>query len=128
MVEITNPGLAQRGSTIVKSAGVANGTSTIHTVTAGKTFYLTYANAVVSLDAANVGGYGSLQCDTGGNGVFRDIAQLSIVTLTGATTMPSLGLPVTPALPMPFSSGTVFRVYSNRANIWTAASIMGWEE
>jgi hypothetical protein len=128
MVEITSWGLVQRGDTIIKSAGAENGTTTIHTVTSEMGFYLTHANITVICEEANQSGSVYLQCDTGGNAVFRTMACLSVMTLTGAVTMPSLSLSITPSLPMLFPTGTVFRIFSNASRIWGNASIMGWEE
>ena len=119
---------AKGKTTIVSGAGVVNGVTTLYTVTAGKTFYLVYGSVFSTTLAAAVSGTGYIQVDTAGNGSFRNLALVSPRSLTGAVTMPSSSLSVTPSVPMPFAAATVFRVNSDAANLFVLATIMGWEE
>jgi hypothetical protein len=117
---------AKGKTTIIKSAERAGGagSSTIYTVTAGKTFYLVAANLC---SPAAGSGKDFLQADTGGDGVFRNLLNdymLVSALITALVTPSSLSL----AVPMPFPAGTVFRVTTDSANTIAEGSIVGWEE
>jgi hypothetical protein len=111
-------------TTIIQFANQAGvGSTNVYTVTAGKTFYLVaavvYAIDTTALQVSSA----TLEVDTGGNGVFRIIAN---TVVTGAS---SSGFPLSFGVPMPFAAASVFRVhvYSGAAGSFSA-SITGWED
>jgi hypothetical protein len=117
------------GKTTIRKASVAvNQTTTIYTVSAGKTFYLVSAFLAGYITAANIDRYGTLGVDTGGNGVFVNLLTVNLTALTGATNMPAVTATLSPSVPMPFSAGTVFNSTSSGPNCGVTTSIMGWEE
>lgn len=120
--------MAKGITTIVKNAGVVNGTATVHTVTNGKTFYLTGGWIQVKAYASSVNDSGHLDVDTGGNGVFRVLGTVTVWT-PASTVAGCVGTcQVTTCAAMPFPSNTVFNIISGAANVAANGGIMGWEE
>jgi hypothetical protein len=99
-------------TTIVAQNAITNGTVTVYTVPAGKTFYLVGGNLGVQGS-----GSGSGEALVGGVA----LAVLSIVNSTTSN-------PITLAVPMPFAAGTVFQVLSTSANVAATFSLFGWTE
>jgi hypothetical protein len=119
---------AKGKTTIIKSADAANTTTVIYTVTAGKTFYLAYANLVAYLGGSSISPDAYLEVDSAGNGVFRPIVHIQGATAVATTLYPTFVMPVTPSIPLPFAAATVFQVRITSASSIAHASIMGWEE
>jgi hypothetical protein len=119
---------AKGKTTIYMGTATSNASATIKTVTAGKTFYLCHANLTVSGTAVYLNGSGFLEADTGGNASFAQLARYDIWTSTTATQGPVGSVPITPAVPVPFTAGTVFRVRSNQASVNASGTVIGWEE
>jgi hypothetical protein len=112
---------------IVKGAVVGNNVATVYTVTAGKIFYLVSATLVGIASAVTSSGYASLDVDTSGDGTFRPLLKAAMYGVTGST-ISYCPLSLSPAVPLGFAAGTVFRVYSGSLNVEADGCIMGWEE
>lgn len=111
-----------KGKTTIIAHNVANNaTVTVHTVTAGKTFYLTGCNLNTAIFAAAVTSTGLL--------VAGGVNLIKLVTQTSALIdRDHCNQSLSPCVPMPFAAGTVFQVFSGDANTNAYASIIGWEE
>jgi ElaB/YqjD/DUF883 family membrane-anchored ribosome-binding protein len=113
---------------LIEGNTATNGSSTIYTVTSGKTFYFVGGTLTAGALAASVTGLGYLEVDTGGNGTFRMLGAIPIREGTGSSAVAVGCLTVSPTLPIPISQGSVFRVRSTVANLEAVGTIMGWEE
>ena len=120
--------MAKGITTITAGNAATNTTTNIYTVTAGKTFYLTYAMLSQAWTAASIAlSSGYLLYQAGGAG-----GDLYLIWGAGSTSalIDRYGqiVPLTPSVPMPFTAGTIFKVQSNAVNLTAVATIMGWEE
>ena len=124
MPQDANIGFTWRAADICKTAAATNATAaTVHTVTTGKTFYMTSANLTTIKDASSTSVAGTLRGTVGGT-------TLSIISLSGQTlTAQTLGVAQAFPCPIPFDSGTAITVENttNVANVKTTASIHGFE-
>jgi len=112
---------------IIKSNSASNNSAIIHTVTAGKIFYLTGGQLEILNTAASNQQDGYLEVDTGGDGVFRKLLFMSLSN-SALIDRSSKVCPLTVNVPLPFPAGTVFRVTSLSANISLYGTIIGWED
>jgi hypothetical protein len=118
-----------KGKTVIRAWNTAtNGSTTIYTVTAAKTFYLVAAILASSITAANTSGAGYIQCDVGGNGSFVPLTLARLGCAAAALTYPNVSAPISPSIPIPFIAGTVFQVGSSAANLIADGVVVGWEE
>lgn len=114
-------------TTIYKSISANNAVNNIHTVTAGKTFYLVSLQLAVTNNGSGNFQTGNVQADTGGDSSFIALLVVSVTT-DAVITINSDSVLLTPSVPMPFTAGTVFRVSSYDANVYSYAQLIGWEE
>lgn len=113
------------GKTIVAVSNInltAGTTTTIHTVTAGKTFYLLYAWIQINttVDGQNV----RLDAGATTNTILRlgsGITATYNIRIDKSST-------ITFPYPIPYAAGTTFRIDSSAANVYCAGGIIGWEE
>jgi hypothetical protein len=113
------------GKTIIAVSNLnftPNTTTTLYTVTAGKTFYLLYA--WLQINSTADGQNGTLDAGAAGNTILRLGAGLTgtyNIRIDKSTT-------ITFPYPIPYAAATTFRVTSTHANLYPAAGIIGWEE
>jgi len=107
-------------TTIIESVNVTAGLSTIHTVTAGKVFYLCYAH--LSFVATQAGTRATLII--AGETVIRLTAGITATYNTQVIGTQT----VSPATPIPIAAGETLQASSSFAGMEVDASIIGWEE
>lgn len=114
--------IARTVTLVQKTGAVDNGTAIVHTVTNGKTFYLTAATARISVYAAGGALSGFLAIRNGSDTFVTEIIGLNCAEAV-AGDFGSISFPV----PVPIAAGYDIYVYASakatcRGNIW------GWEE
>ena len=120
---------ARGKTTIIKAGGANNSTNNFYTVTAGKTFYLVGGAVTANINAAALNGIWYVQADTGGDGVFRTLMYGNFFTsAAGGADRAHVTCPLTLAVPLPFTAGTVFRCVSNAVAVEVYPTVWGWEE
>ena len=111
---------AHRGTQILKWSEKVNGSTTIHTVTAGKTLYLTSLTAFVQSTAAATAGSVWVR-DTLGALVSRLVTAYFLAAGSGSWALPY-------PFPLEIPAGYDIIAYSSAATVYCGACIAGWEE
>jgi len=122
------PKAPSSATTIYKSGNVSGSTTVLHTVTAGKTFYLTTGFLATSSVAINRTGYLAVRNGSDVIQYYLAYTYLRGGSLESGDIPPSLVVPITinPALAIP--AGWDIVIYSQDSNITSAGGIGGWEE
>lgn len=111
------------GTQIVASGSASNTTTTIRTVTTGKTFYLTAFNHT-TYPSASGSGTSTLIVTNG-----ADVLQYTLATVAmSSSALQNTGFGQALPTPIKIPAGYKIKVVSNSANITNYASIFGWEE
>lgn len=111
---------AHEGTQIAKSATATNGTTLLHTVTAGKIFFLTSWS--FTCNTTTVDKYGRLAVRDGEDDWIYSIAHLHM----DATR--TIGMAAGLYFPLEIPAGWDIVVYSNNAGLNARGFIQGWEE
>lgn len=110
---------------VVQSASAENTTTTIHTVTTGKTFYL----CSVSLSALNAKTDANLLADISTNETGYDwFCDVQLGNAIAGQTLPNGHVFISYPMPIKISAGKLITVSSNTASGYAYACITGWEE
>lgn len=118
---------AKGKTTLSGAVYVTNGSSTLRTVTAGKTFYLTGGSLQNVINATSIGAQAFLEFDVGGNGVFQPLLHLFNYT-SALVDRFTVAVPLVLNVPLPLVAGSVLKVRSDNANMIAVGSYSGWEE
>lgn len=121
-LQVSNESLAKGQTTIIKKDDVANGTRNIHTVTAGKIFYL--CGCGVAYSASVSGRRGEVYVDSDAQVL---VHVYSATTATYAE-YDSGGLTMSYSTPLPLPAGSQLIVKSSFAGMNVKGWIIGWEE
>lgn len=119
----TNPSAYGKTTIIRQVARNSAGTSTLYTVTAGKTFYLVAA-------ALNLKGAGDRAAYMSAGARGTTTSFLTLLVSETATYMVEShdSTNLSPSVPMPFPAGTAFEIWQSEATAEVSGCIMGWEE
>ena len=119
-VSVLNGNLAAGKTILFNGASVSGATATLRTVTAGKTYYLLYAN--LSVKSSDNFETASIKFDT----------DYLILKYTAVTAIYNENFASTTSKtfphPIPIAAGTVITVVSSAGGTTASAQIIGWEE
>lgn len=119
--QLETKSLPMKGYTPVHGSGNAtNGSTTLHTVTTGKVFYVVYG--MLNIRDTAGGDVGELRLN--GNAV------ISLHPLAGGSNdnYSHGNCSFNPATPIPLAAGQTVTVFSNSGNTTVRGTIIGWEE
>ncbi len=112
-----------RGKTIIyDDAGIANGTATIHTVTAGKTFYILQIG--LTYDADDLSKRSNIEINPGGKLLLQAFSR----TTATYNTQDSNTITVAYPHPIPVAAGLTIDVRSYAGTVDSFGWVLGWEE
>ena len=110
-----------KGKTMLFLYNTAAGQTTVaRTVTAGKTFYLVYAELSYNATANAIYAFMTINASVA-------LVMLSKTTATYYTTDTGQ-VTLAPAVPIPLPAGTTINVISNAATLTAFLTVVGWEE
>jgi len=112
-----------RGKTLLFRPGIATaGTTTMRTVTAGKTFYLAMAGLMYSASVGNV--KASIKTSVDSTLILQMYSHITATYHTQDSDHAEITFPH----PIPIAAGVEIQVYSSNAGITANGWIIGWEE
>jgi len=112
--------IAKGKTTIFKRTAATANTVTVHTVTAGKVFYLTGAHLSMASNVTETAAFMLIDAVL--------VMSLNATVTAGTWDRDRSDTSLALATPLPFPAGTLFRVKSDNGGMSAILSIFGWED